>query len=77
MNNELAIIEAVSKDTYKTTISIGSAMHQLLQDARRIYIERTHRNITLGYVLSLYIAGDKFVRDIVDAVVKDIANKVE
>ena len=46
------------------TISINIELHDILRKIRLEYVARTHRNITLGYVMYLYLTNDPIITDI-------------
>ena len=46
------------------TISINIELHDILRKIRLEYITRTHRNITLGCVVYLYLTNDPIITDI-------------
>ena len=46
------------------TISINIELHDILRNIRLEYIARTHRHITLGYVMYLYLTNDPIITDI-------------
>lgn len=46
------------------TISIDIELHEILRKIRAEYINRTHRNITLGYIMYLYLTDDPVIIDI-------------
>lgn len=46
------------------TISIDIELHEILRKIRAEYINRAHRNITLGYIMYLYLTDDPVIIDI-------------
>ena len=46
------------------TVSINIELHDILRKIRAEYIARTHRNITLGCIMYLYLTNDPIITDI-------------